>query len=421
MDKEIIMFNMSSYSEWQEGVVNRNFHIFNYFIENQDIKRVIAVDFLPFTFKRAIRNYRDNIIRKSKIPAYRTGRKNQKSKIIYRDLTTKCVRIDREGTELYIFSTIDSIFSRKLVIKKLNRILKIINNQSTINNQQSTIRTVYSCFPMFVDYFSNLKSDLTIFDAIDNWIEHPSFTKYQSVLRKNYKIISEKSDLIFTVSEGLKEFFEKQGRTKNVYWIPNGVDINHFTPRTLGSDPGVGVMDNVLRPIVGYLGTIQHRFDVELLEHLAENNPKKSFVLAGPIWQSEVKERLRKYKNIYLTGRIPYSQSSDYINSFDVAIIPHKLDKFIKSTYSLKLLEYLACGRPVVTTPTPETKEFQDVIYQAVGYEEFNQKINLALKEDSMSLRDKRVERIKRESWEIKIGEMMKIIGSRASKLFKPL
>jgi len=78
MDKEIIMFNMSSYSEWQEGVVNRNFHIFNYFIENQDIKRVIAVDFLPFTFKRAIRNYRDNIIRKSKIPAYRTGRKNQK-------------------------------------------------------------------------------------------------------------------------------------------------------------------------------------------------------------------------------------------------------------------------------------------------------------------------------------------------------
>ncbi|MCD6442063.1 glycosyltransferase, partial [bacterium] len=393
--------------------------------------------------------------------------KGTKGRIIYRDLTTKCVRIDRNGAELYVFSTIDSIFSNKRVIKKINKVFKIINNQSlpadlpaeasaeegasaqagTINNpcpptcppklqqrrkprrrgEQSSIRMVYSCFPMFVDYFSGLKADLTIFDAIDNWAEHPSFAKYQNILEKNYKIISQKSDLIFTVSEDLKEFFQERGRTKDVYWIPNGVDINHFAPpatttsTTTRSDLVVGVVDDVFRkiarPIIGYLGTIQHRFDVELLGYLAKNNPKKSFVLAGPIWQPEVKKILKKYKNIYLTGRVPYSQAPNYINYFDVAIIPHKLDKFVISTYSLKLLEYLSYGKPVVTTPTPDTEKFRDVIYRASNYEDFDQKINLALKEDSPSLIEQRIERVKKETWGIKIGEMMKIIGGLATKL----
>jgi len=394
MNYEVIMFNMSSYSEWQHGVVNRNYHIFNYLLKNKDVKRVIAVDFLPFTFKRAIRNYWENII------------KGSKGEVVYRDLTTKCVRINRDETELYIFSTIDSIFSRKLVIKKINKIFK---------KDIQIPRIIYSCFPMFVDYFLNIKADLTIFDAIDNWIEHPSFTKHQNALEKNYKTICQKSDLIFTVSEGLKDFFKDQGRTKNVHWIPNGVDINHFTPVSITDPSGqlsIGVMDNVLRPIIGYLGTIQHRFDVKLLEYLAENNPKKSFVLAGPIWKSDMKERLEKYKNVYLTGRIPYSQAPDYINSFDVAIIPHRIDKFIKSTYSLKLLEYLSCGRPVVTTPTPETEGFKDVIYRAADYEDFDKKINLALKEDSLLLREKRIERIQGESWNTKIGEMMEKIDN---------
>ena len=422
MKHEVIMFNMSSYSEWQRGIVNRNYHIFNYFLNKKDVKRVIAIDFLPFTFKRAIRNYWENII------------KGVKGEVVYRDLTTKCVRINRDDVELYIFSTIDSIFSRpsflsknlggfsrpsflsknlggfshKRVIKKINKVLKRIARLPKHPSAQLT-RIVYSCFPMFVNYFSGLKADLTIFDTIDNWIEHPSFKKHQNILKKNYKIITEKSDLIFTVSEGLKDFFKERGRTKNVYWIPNGVDINHFTPR---SDLGVGIMDDVLRPIIGYLGTIQHRFDVELLEYLAENNPKKSFVLVGPIWKSDIKEKLEKYKNIYLMGRIPHSQAPDYINCFDVAIIPHRLDEFIKSTYSLKLLEYLSCGRPIVTTPTPDTENFKSVVYRAEKYEDFNQKIDLAIKEDNPSLTRERRERVQRESWEIKIGEMMKRINN---------
>ena len=63
MNLVVVMFNMSSYVEWEkQGIVNRNYHIFHKLLNSEHVKRVIAVDFLPFSFKRALRNYIENII-----------------------------------------------------------------------------------------------------------------------------------------------------------------------------------------------------------------------------------------------------------------------------------------------------------------------------------------------------------------------
>ena len=107
MSIDIIMFNMSSFSEWEKGTVNRNFHILKNFSKNPRIGKILSVDFLPFTFKRVLRNYWQNIIR------------SPKGKIIFQDLTTKCVQISHSSlfalhSSLYIYSTIDSIFSGQL-------------------------------------------------------------------------------------------------------------------------------------------------------------------------------------------------------------------------------------------------------------------------------------------------------------------
>ncbi|GAI45005.1 unnamed protein product, partial [marine sediment metagenome] len=95
----------------------------------------------------------------------------------------------------------------------------------------------------------------------------------------------------------------------------------------------------------------------------------------------------------------------------------HKLDEFIKYTYSLKLLEYLACGKPVVTTSTPETKEFSDVIYIAKDYADFSKKIDSALKNDTIELQKQRIEQVKKQDWDLKINQMMKYIDLKISKL----
>ena len=412
------MFNMSSYSEWQKGVVNRNYHVFNKLLKHPQVERIIAVDFLPFTFKRAIRNYWENII------------KGPEGKVIYRDLTTRCVKIPETGsTDLFVFSTIDSIFSHQRVIKKLNKVLKIINNQSTINNprlrrqEQSTIRSVWSYFPMFVAYFKGIKADLSIFDAVDNWIEHPSFFKYKEQLKDNYRIIAEKSSLIFVVAETLIDFFKDLGRDRDLAWVCNGIDMIHFT------DPDVAKISDfkkIPRPIIGYLGIIQQRIDLDLLEYLAQRNPDKSFVLIGPLWPVFLRKlrrpaieikRLKKYKNIYLLGRKPHCLAPAYVKNFDLAISPHKLDKFIKSTNSLKVLEYLACGKPVVTTPASGVERFSHLVYIAQDYQDFNKKINQALENNIPELKQERIAQMKQQDWDLRIEEMMRLIKIKSTKL----
>ncbi len=407
---EVVMFNMSNYAEWQKGVANRNYHIFKKLLEQPEVRRIVAIDFLPFTFKRALRNYWQGII-------------TLKGKTIYRDLTSRCVKIKKQEKEVYIVSIVNSVLSPQKLNNKLNKILEKIS-QTNNQNEPAFRRIIWSFFPMFVEYLSEngIKSDLTIFDAVDNWIEHPSFIKHKELLRKNYQNITQKSDLIFTVAENLLDFFKELGREKDIFWIANGVDVAHFKNKNAIKPKE---FNKIKRPIVGYMGIIQQRLDVDLMEYLARKNLDKSFVLIGPFWpvyfrkfrRSSVEiKRLKKHKNISLLGRKPYKFSSNYINNFDLAISPHKIDNFSKYTNSLKVLEYLACGKPVISTPLSGVERFSHLIYIASDYEDFNKKLNQALENNNIELEQKRVNQAEKEDWGKKIKGIMEIIKVRLSQ-----
>lgn len=408
---------MSSYSDWARGIANRNYHLFQSLLNHQDVKRIVVVDFLPFTLKRTTRNYLENII------------KGQKGKIIYRDLTARCTQVNEK---LFVFSTIDSFFSSQRVIKKLKLVLSKIPQlpncpdipacaKATAGRQVP--RIIWSCFPMFVDYFAELNGDLRIFDAVDNWLEHPSFVKYRQQLKENYQIIADNCDLIFTVSESLIDFFRDFGRAKNIFWLPNGVDAEHFRRPSTKAPKDI---KKIPRPIVGYIGIIQNRVDINLLEYFAQKNPDKSLVLIGPIWPNFLRRirrpaieirRLKKYKNVHLLGRKSYQISPNYLNQFDVAIVPHILNDFTKSMNPLKIYEYLACGKPVVTTPIAGVEKFSHLIYIAQDYRDFNEKIQKALGENSPQLIDLRLQAARENSWQLKTEQMLEIIKSYQKSL----
>lgn len=396
---EIISFNMSNFLEWKKGVVNRNRHIVYRLLNQPEVERVIAVDFLPFTFKRGIRNYYQNILF------------GLKGKIIYQDFFNRLVQVSEK---LYVFSSVQSLFSPKKVIQKLNQALEKIE-------KKPKKRVVWSCFPMFKEHFK-LSADLFIFDAVDNWLAHPSFKKQQKVLKENYQAISEKSDLIFTVSEELIDFFKEMGRKKDIYWIANGVDYEHFNKETtlIPED-----LKKIKRPIIGYVGIIQQRVDLDLLEYLARKNPDKSFVLIGPLWpvyfrklrRSAVEiKKLKKYKNIHLLGMKSFKETPDYINNFDVAFCPHRLDKFIKSTNSLKILEYLATGKPIVSTPGSGVERFSHLIKIAEDYQGFNQKLEQACQEQDLEKKSQRKDQAKKRDWHYKIEKIIKIINNKINE-----
>ena len=165
------------------------------------------------------------------------------------------------------------------------------------------------------------------------------------------------------------------------------------------------------QPIIGYVGVIQeNRIYMDLIEHIAKKNPDKSIVMIGPIWRKKDYEKLKQYSNIYLLGAKTYQAIHDYINQFDVGIIPHLVNEFIKYTCPMKLYEYMACGIPIVTTDAPGVEEFKDYIKITNDFDEFNKFINEELKTNSPEKIDARLQAIKEHTWAKKIDQMLNYI-----------
>ncbi|KKR07599.1 MAG: hypothetical protein UT32_C0009G0060 [Parcubacteria group bacterium GW2011_GWC2_39_14] len=389
----LVMFNMSSYFDWDHGIVNRNYNILQALAEEDKIEKIVAVDFLPIGFKKTIGHFIKNILFEKK-----------SSEMIYGDLTSACWQ---KTDKIYVYSTVDSFFSHKTVANELKRIEKILNLKNVV---------FWSYNPLFTDFIGKLNEHLFVFDAVDDWSEHPSYTKLMSKQRilNNYKTISEKAQVVFTVSEHMKDMFKEFDRTEDVYWVPNGVDYDHFNNPDLVDK--TNDISEITKPVIGYLGTIEERIDFELLAKIAQKNPDKELVLCGPVWPSvrnAAERALKHFQNVHWLGRVAYDDAPSYLKRFDVAIIPHKLNHFVNSMNPMKLYDYLACGLPVVTTNGAGVEKFKNDIYIAQDSNDFLNLIDRALKEDSDVKHLERQLIVKDHTWEKRADMMTKIIYSK--------
>ena len=210
---------------------------------------------------------------------------------------------------------------------------------------------------------------LFVFDAIDNWLHHPQNKPYFRMLKENYEYINQNADIIFTVSNELTKMFKNRD---NVKWISNGVDKGYFEKSTSHYNG-----NNIT---IGYVGKIQERIDFNLVEKCLEKYKNDNFLFLGPILScnDNIKKLTAKYKNIKFSGDIHYNNLPDEMKKIDIAIIPHLVNDFTNSMSPLKLFEYLAAGKQVVTTPVAESSKFKDFVYVANNDEEFIDGIKLA-------------------------------------------
>ncbi|MBT5502708.1 glycosyltransferase [Candidatus Falkowbacteria bacterium] len=389
----IIMFNMSSFFDWDHGIVNRNYNILHSLEKDDRIGKIVGVDFLPIGWKKAVKHYFQNILWEIRT-----------ADIVYGDLTSACYR---RTDKIYAYTSIDSLFSFKKVARELKRVEKMLNLNNVV---------FWSYNPMFTEFIGKLNEKMFIFDTVDNWVEHPQYTKLmrKGRLGRNYKKIADKANLIFTVSDELKDFYKEMDRTKDVHWIPNGVDFDLFNdPEKIDKENELNKLEG---KIIGYFGTIEDRLDFDLIATLAKKHKDKQIVLCGPIWpvvKHEFNKKLGKYKNITTTGRIKYQDAPSYINKFDVAIIPHKINNFIKSTNPMKMYEYLACGKPVVTTKGAGVDMFKDLMYITNDHDKFSDFIDQAIAEDSPELTAKRRNAVKKHSWRARVEKMTELMFNK--------
>ena len=358
MKKNILIFSMSSYFEWEErDITNRNRQIVNSLVNSKEINKVIMVDFLPFNLKRIIREY---ILAK----IY----KKDKNTI----LKGSTYKVNKINNKLTIISC--------LFFKDIFKIFKRLEL-----NFKDFI--VWSFNPLNIK-FLELESKIKVFDTVDNWSYNEIYSKYKNTLINNYKEIDKKASCIFTVSDDLKNIFSSN---KNVFWMPNGVDFYHY--QINNNDKLIQKFKTIKSPIFGYLGHIQDRLDFNLIEYLISNNQNLYFIFAGKIWESvaeKVNNLQNKYSNIYFSDFVSYKESPYYINYFDVCLIPHIVNNFSKSMNPLKLYEYLACGKPIISTNIAGLDNFSEHVFVANNKQEFNDLLIKALETKNIKIKERK-------------------------------
>lgn len=212
------------------------------------------------------------------------------------------------------------------------------------------------------------------------------------------KMIENLADLLFVVSPTLQQRYAIQGR--QAFLLPNGVDVDHFA-QALSPDTCVPEdMANLSSPRIGFVGTVDPAWvDTEILLQIAQARPDWSVIIIGHLVNWYQPKKLPP--NCFFLGARPYQTIPAYLKGLDVCLIPFKDNAITRSASPLKLYEYLAAGRAVVTSPVPDQLNFSPVTWLAQTTEEFLRAIEEALKvANDYREQQRRLSIVSQHSWQ---------------------
>ena len=266
--------------------------------------------------------------------------------------------------------------------------------------------------PMALAFTQDLRPDLTVFDCMD---ELSAFAGAPPELAEYESLLLNKADVVFTGGRSLYE--ARACRHPRVYLFPSAVDAQHFR-RARQALSDAADQQGIERPRIGFFGVLDERLDVELLGKLAESRPQWQFVLLGPVVKIE-EAVLPRAANIHYLGMKSYQELPVYIANWDVAILPFALNEATRSISPTKVPEYLAAGRPVVSTPIPDVVRWHDedgLIAIGEDHESFVSVLEKALQPPDKAWLDRVDKKLATMSWQTTWSAMNSIMADCLSR-----
>ena len=197
--------------------------------------------------------------------------------------------------------------------------------------------------PMAVPFAHDLAAAAVVYDCMD---ELSAFAGASPELQRHERALFDLADVVFTGGQTLYE--AKRASHANVHAVPSSVDVAHFArARQACREPADQAA--IARPRIGFFGVIDERMDYPLLEGVAAARPDWQLVLLGPTAKVDP-AALPRAANIHYLGAKSYADLPDYIAGWDVAMLPFARNAATRFISPTKTPEYLAAGKPVVST-----------------------------------------------------------------------
>nr|WP_255703499.1 glycosyltransferase [Lysobacter sp. GX 14042] len=218
------------------------------------------------------------------------------------------------------------------------------------------------------------------------------------------RFLLSRADVVFT--GGYQLYESKSRHHPTVHFHGCGVDVGHFGRARLASTVVPARVAELPGPVFGYVGVVDERLDYPLVEALAREFPDASVVMAGPLAKVEQAD-LPDLPNLHWLGQQSYESLPALVKGFDVCLMPFALNDATRYINPTKTLEYMAAGKPVVSTAVADVvRNFTPVVEVARTTGEFLDAVAHAAREPDPALLREGIARAMEASWESTVATM---------------
>ncbi|MCG5512087.1 glycosyltransferase [Ectothiorhodospira shaposhnikovii] len=280
--------------------------------------------------------------------------------------------------------------------------------------------------PGFWPYVEYLTHYPIIFHAYDLYSAQPDWNEEKESFQT---ALLQRANLVTASSKSIAEILEKESG-RNIAYLPNGADVKAFNYQNVGNCPDD--LAAIPQPRIGYIGAINKKVDLRIIAGISKARPNWNWCLIGPIAHNELQsdpELFAAYKhclnstNVHFLGERRHDIIPSYANHMDINTMCYRCDGdgWWKNIYPLKMHEYLATGKPVVSSDVPSVREYADVIAIANDDHQWINLLQACLQNGGAGSSDQRLAVAQQNSWETRVTQLEQWLLQLSKAEYDPL
>ena len=274
---------------------------------------------------------------------------------------------------------------------------------------QDPVLWTYS--PLSADIVSALPGRMRVYHCVDEIKAQPGMPA--TLIEQEEQRLLAVVDHVFVTSPEL--LVRKSVFNSRVHFLPNVADFEHFNRAMVCDLPCPQDIQAFPQPLVGFIGAISgYKLDFALIRQMVMSRPQYQFVFIGKIGEGDPWtdiQSLQDFTNLHFIGPKAYSELPAYLQQFSVCLLPCAINEYTRNMFPMKFFEYMAAGRPVVTTPLPALASYGEFCDIAATADEFAVCLDRIIRCPDVDKVQRGVAEAKRNTYLARTQTMLDVIG----------
>lgn len=322
-------------------------------------------------------------------------------------------RVTEVKPNLYVYHNLSCApISGRFPLRQLTEVVRLRSLKREMRRLGFGVPILWLCRPEMGDLMDKFSEKLLLYHVVDEYSAYEGVADPELIRQREREILV-RADLVLATAPALWE--SKQAFNANTHLVLNAVNYDAFAQAMQSNAPGPDDLQSLGRPLIGYVGAINTKLDLSLFLAVAESHPEWTLALIGPVsfpLNDRLLQRLKDQRNVRFLGKRSVDDVPYYIQALDVCLLPYKRNEWTRNISSLKLYEYLACGKPVVSSDVPAAREHAALVAIADGAEQFVKLVEAALCDDSQDAALHRMNVARQNTWRHRVEQISGLVSA---------